>query len=71
MKAVIIHAAHDLRVEDRGSETPGPGQVEVAIEAGGICGSDLHYFNHGNLCGCRPPNRVDRIGTLPDSSALP
>lgn len=24
----------------------GPGQVEVAIEAGGICASDQHYFNH-------------------------
>ena len=49
MKAVVIHAAHDLRVEDREPETPGPGQVEVAIEAGGICGSDLHYFNHGGF----------------------
>jgi len=43
MKAVVIHAARDLRVEERDPETPGPGQVEVAIEAGGICGSDLHY----------------------------
>jgi L-idonate 5-dehydrogenase len=49
MKAVVIHAARDLRVEDREPETPGPGQVEVAIEAGGICGSDLHYFNHGGF----------------------
>ena len=49
MKAVVIHAAHDLRIEDRDDETPGPGQVEVAIEAGGICGSDLHYFNHGGF----------------------
>jgi hypothetical protein len=49
MKAVVIHAARDLRVEEREAETPGPGQVEVAIEAGGICGSDLHYFNHGGF----------------------
>lgn len=49
MKAVVIHAARDLRVEDREPETPGPGQVEVAIEAGDICGSDLHYFNHGGF----------------------
>ena len=36
---------------DRGARAgdPGPGQVEVAIEAGGICGSDLHYFNHGGF----------------------
>lgn len=49
MKAVVIHAAKDLRIEDRESEPLGPGQVEVAIEAGGICGSDLHYYNHGGF----------------------
>src|SRR5215469_11217572 len=49
MKVVVIHAAHDLRIEERDQEKPGPGQVEVAIEAGGICGSDLHYFNHGGF----------------------
>jgi L-idonate 5-dehydrogenase len=49
MKAVVIHAARDLRVEEREPETAGQGQVEVAIEAGGICGSDLHYFNHGGF----------------------
>jgi L-idonate 5-dehydrogenase len=49
MKAVVIHAAKDLRIEERSDEQPGPGQVEVAIEAGGICGSDLHYYNHGGF----------------------
>jgi L-idonate 5-dehydrogenase len=49
MKAVVIHAARDLRVEERESEAPGPGQVDIAVEAGGICGSDLHYFNHGGF----------------------
>lgn len=49
MKAVVIHAAKDLRIEDRDAEIVGPGQVEVAIEAGGICGSDLHYYNHGGF----------------------
>jgi L-idonate 5-dehydrogenase len=49
MKAVVIHAARDLRVEERDPETPGPQQLEVAVEAGGICGSDLHYYNHGGF----------------------
>nr|WP_210347580.1 L-idonate 5-dehydrogenase [Agrobacterium sp. OT33] len=49
VKAVVIHAARDLRVEEREVESLGPGQVEVAIEAGGICGSDLHYYNHGGF----------------------
>ncbi|MFK0332924.1 L-idonate 5-dehydrogenase [Rhizobium sp. NPDC090275] len=49
MKAVVIHAAKDLRIEDREVEALRPGQVEVAIEAGGICGSDLHYYQHGGF----------------------
>ncbi len=49
MKAIVIHAARDLRVEDRPDEMPGPGQVQVRVLRGGICGSDLHYFNHGGF----------------------
>ena len=48
-RAVVIHAAHDLRVEDRAAGEPGPGQVRVRIAAGGICGSDLHYVQHGGF----------------------
>ena len=49
MKAVVIHAAKDLRIEQRNEEPVGPGQVAIAVEAGGICGSDLHYYNHGGF----------------------
>lgn len=49
MKAVVIHQALDLRVEDRAEEQPGPGQISVAIKRGGICGSDLHYYKHGGF----------------------
>lgn len=49
MKAVVIHSAKDLRIEEREAESLAAGQVEVAIEAGGICGSDLHYYNHGGF----------------------
>ena len=49
MKSIVIHSAKDLRVEETEPEALGPGQVEVRIEAGGICGSDLHYFNHGGF----------------------
>ena len=48
-KAIVIHAAHDLRIEDRDPGTPGPGEVAVAIKRGGICGSDLHYYHHGGF----------------------
>lgn len=49
MRAVVIHAAQDLRIEDRPAGNPGPGQVRVRIQAGGICGSDLHYVQHGGF----------------------
>jgi L-idonate 5-dehydrogenase len=49
MKAVVIHQALDLRVEDRVEEQPGAGQITVAIKRGGICGSDLHYYKHGGF----------------------
>lgn len=49
MKAIVIHEAKDLRVEHRDAEAPGAGEVRVRLAAGGICGSDLHYFNHGGF----------------------
>ncbi|BCG92453.1 L-idonate 5-dehydrogenase [Mesorhizobium sp. 131-2-1] len=49
MKSIVIHAAKDLRIEDRPVEEPGPGQVLLRLAAGGICGSDLHYYNHGGF----------------------
>lgn len=36
MKTVVIHAAKDLRIEEREPEAVSAGQVEVAIQAGGI-----------------------------------
>jgi L-idonate 5-dehydrogenase len=49
MKAIVIHAAKDLRIEERAPEEPEPGQVQIKLVTGGICGSDLHYFNHGGF----------------------
>ncbi len=49
MKAAVIHAARDLRIEDSDAPAPGPHEVQVRIRAGGICGSDLHYFQHGGF----------------------
>ena len=49
MRAVVIHAPKDLRVEACDVPALGPRDVRVAIEAGGICGSDLHYYHHGGF----------------------
>ena len=49
MRAIVIHAEKDLRVEDREALPPGPGEVQVALAVGGVCGSDLHYYNHAGF----------------------
>jgi L-idonate 5-dehydrogenase len=49
MRAAIIHAPHDLRIEEIATQDPGPHEVQVRIRAGGICGSDLHYFHQGGF----------------------
>lgn len=49
MKAIVAHAAKDLRIEVHPRPEPGPGQVLIRMKTGGICGSDLHYFNHGGF----------------------
>ena len=48
-RSIVIHAARDLRIEDHAVPQPGPRQVLLQMQAGGICGSDLHYFNHGGF----------------------
>ena len=47
--AARIHSAKDLRIEEIELMAPGADQVQVSIKAGGICGSDLHYYNHGGF----------------------
>ncbi|MDR1851413.1 MAG: L-idonate 5-dehydrogenase [Propionibacteriaceae bacterium] len=47
MKAAVVHGAGDLRVEERPDPTPGPGQVLMKLEWGGICGSDIAYVKYG------------------------
>jgi L-idonate 5-dehydrogenase len=44
-----LYSPHDLRIESEAIGTPGPGQVLVRMAAGGICGSDLHYFHDGGF----------------------
>lgn len=49
MEALVIHAPGDLRVEDVPTPALGPNQLRIRVRVGGICGSDLHYFNHGGF----------------------
>lgn len=45
--AVVAHAAGDLRVDTIAVPQPSAGEALVEIAYGGICGSDLHYWQHG------------------------
>lgn len=47
MRAVVVHGAGDVRVEERPDPVAGPGEVVVAMEWGGVCGSDVSYWRHG------------------------
>lgn len=44
-----IYGANDLRLESIATPEPGPGQVLLRLGAGGICGSDMHYFFEGRV----------------------
>ncbi|SEK77097.1 L-idonate 5-dehydrogenase [Pacificibacter marinus] len=48
-RVCCLHSAKDLRVETREVAPPKAGEVRVAVGAGGICGSDLHYYQHGGF----------------------
>lgn len=47
MRAVVVHAANDLRVEHVPDPECGPDEVVLAVEWGGICGSDVAYWKTG------------------------
>jgi len=49
MEALVIHAPGDLRVEEIPTPELGAGQLRVRVRCGGICGSDLHYYQHGGF----------------------
>lgn len=50
MRAIVIHPPHELRVEETAAPPAlGPQDVQIRIRAGGICGSDLHYYQHGGF----------------------
>lgn len=49
MKSVVCHSAKDLRIEHTELPTLGEHQLRVNVAYGGICGSDLHYYQNGGF----------------------
>ncbi len=51
MRAFYLHGARDLRDEQVSVPTIDTDQVLVRLQAAGICGTDMHYFEHGRNSG--------------------
>jgi L-iditol 2-dehydrogenase len=47
--AAVLHGVRDLRVSEIAAPTPGPREVVVEVHSVGICGSDVHYYEHGRI----------------------
>ncbi len=47
MRAAVYKGKQHLEVEEVPTPTPGPGQVLVRVKCCGVCGSDVHRFQHG------------------------
>lgn len=45
--AAVLHGPKDVRIEQLASAPLSPGHVRIALEATGLCGSDLHYYADG------------------------
>jgi len=48
-QAAVLYAPHDVRIEERPVPKPGPREVLIEIKAVGVCGSDVHYYEHGRI----------------------
>lgn len=47
--AAVLHGIRDIRIEERPEPRPGREEVVVEVSAVGICGSDVHYYEHGRI----------------------
>jgi L-iditol 2-dehydrogenase len=56
MRASVLTGIGDVTVEERPIPTPQAGEVLVRIGSVGVCGSDVHYYDHGRI----GPYVVDR-----------
>lgn len=56
MLAARWHGRGDIRLEEIPEPSPGPGEVLLAVECCGICGTDLHEYHHGPLLMPRRPH---------------
>ncbi len=49
MRAGVLHAPHDLRVEDRPEPVPGAADVVIEVTYNGLCGTDATEYSKGPM----------------------
>ncbi len=49
MRVSVLRGVGDVAVEERPVPRPGPGEVLVRVGSVGVCGSDVHYYEHGRI----------------------
>ena len=51
MKAAVLHAANEIRIETVADPVVEPDGIIIKVRACGICGSDLHIYKQGGQAG--------------------
>lgn len=49
MTASVLRAVGELSLEERPVPTPAPDEVLIKVASVGVCGSDVHYYEHGSI----------------------
>jgi L-iditol 2-dehydrogenase len=49
MQVSVLRGVGDLALEERPVPQPGPREVLIQVRAVGVCGSDVHYYEHGRI----------------------
>jgi L-iditol 2-dehydrogenase len=48
-RAAVLNRPGSIVLEERPVPAPGPREVLVEVSAVGVCGSDVHYYQHGRI----------------------
>ena len=80
MKALVLTEYNHFELQDVAKPTIRPNEVLVRVQAVGICGSDVHYYDHGRIgpyvveqpmvVGHEAAGRVIGVGDKVDRSRL-
>lgn len=49
MKAAVLTKTKHIEIRELDIPTPGPDEALVRVRAVGLCGSDVHYYEHGKI----------------------